>query len=153
MNGTAQGNKRVDYVPGISSTRLADIPFIDGNKQQILQGIQKNVQWVAKAQYLLFTSTYEHESQTIDVLKAEFPFPVYAIGPTIPFFDLAENISLASHDDSDLNYLEWLDCQPRSSVLYEATSHFLVLKRMNLQPVCEIAVPDSCGWRAVKLVG
>jgi UDP:flavonoid glycosyltransferase YjiC (YdhE family) len=127
MNGTAQGNKRVDYVPGISSTRLADIPFVDGNKQQILQGIQKNVQWVAKAQYLLFTSTYEHESQTIDVLKAEFPFPVYAIGPTIPFFDLAENISLASHDDSDLNYLEWLDCQPRSSVLYISMGSYISL--------------------------
>ncbi|XP_062172568.1 UDP-glycosyltransferase 87A1-like [Alnus glutinosa] len=122
---SAKGNERVDYIPGISSTRLVDIPFIDGNKQQMLQRIQKSIQWVAKAQYLLFTSTYELESQAIDVLKAEFPFPVYAIGPTIPFFDLAENVSLASHDDSDLNYLEWLDCQPRSSVLYISMGSFL----------------------------
>jgi UDP:flavonoid glycosyltransferase YjiC (YdhE family) len=125
LYATAKGNERVDYIPGISSTRLVDLPFIDGNKQQMLQRIQKSIQWVAKAQYLLFTSTYELESQAIDVLKAEFPFPVYAIGPTIPFFDLAENISLASHDDSDLNYLEWLDCQPRSSVLYISMGSFL----------------------------
>jgi UDP:flavonoid glycosyltransferase YjiC (YdhE family) len=125
LYATAKGDERVDYVPGISSTRLVDIPFIDGNKQQMLQRIQKFVPWVTKAQYLLFASTYELESQVIDVLKAKFSFPVYAIGPTIPFLDLAENFSQANSDDSDLNYFEWLDCQPRSSVLYISMGSFL----------------------------
>ena len=125
MYATAKGDERVDYVPGISSTRLVDLPFIDGNKQQMLQRIQKFIPWVTKAQYLLFTSTYELESQVIDVLKAKFSFPVYAIGPTIPFLDLAENFSQANSDDSDLNYFEWLDCQPRSSVLYISMGSFL----------------------------
>jgi len=81
---------------------------------------------LSKAQYLLFTSIYELESQAIDVLKAEFSFPVYDIGPTIPFFNLGKNFSLAS-DNSDLNYLEWLDCQPRSSVLYISMGSYLSL--------------------------
>ncbi|XP_059430671.1 UDP-glycosyltransferase 87A1-like [Corylus avellana] len=122
---SAKGDERVAYIPGISSTRLVDVPFIDGNKQQMLQRIQKFVPWVTKAQYLLFTSTYELESQVIEIIKAEFPFPVYAIGPTIPFLDVAENFSQANFDDSDLNYFEWLDCHPRSSVLYISMGSFL----------------------------
>jgi hypothetical protein len=127
MHAKARGEERVDYIPGISSTRLVDLlPSLnDGSNLQLLHRFLEAFSWLSKAQYLLFTSIYELESQANDVLKAEFPFPVYAIGPTIPFLDLAENISLASHDDSDLNYLEWLDCQPRSSVLYISMGSFL----------------------------
>jgi hypothetical protein len=78
------------------------------------------IPWVAKAQYLLFTSTYELESQAIDVLKAEFPFPVYSIGPTIPYFELGEN-------NVSVDYIEWLDCQPKTSVVYISMGSVLSL--------------------------
>jgi hypothetical protein len=124
---TAESNERVDYIPGISSTRVLDLPLIDGKQEQMLQSIQKLIPWVTKAQYFLLPSTYELESEAIDVLKAEFPFPVYAIGPSIPYFELGGNFgnfSLAS-DDSDLDYFQWLDCQPRNSVLYISMGSFL----------------------------
>ncbi|XP_059451555.1 UDP-glycosyltransferase 87A1-like [Corylus avellana] len=121
---SAKGNERVNYIPGISSTRVVDLPLIDGKQEKMLQSFQKLIPWVTKAQYFLFPSTYELESEAIDVLKAEFPFPVYAIGPSIPYFELGENFSLAS-GDSDLNYFEWLDCQPRNSVLYISMGSFL----------------------------
>jgi UDP:flavonoid glycosyltransferase YjiC (YdhE family) len=117
---TAKGDERVDYIPGISSTRLVDLPLIDGNNQKLLQRILKMIPWVAKAQYLLFTSTYELESQAIDVLKAEFPFPVYSIGPTIPYFELGEN-------NVSVDYIEWLDCQPKTSVVYISMGSVLSL--------------------------
>jgi hypothetical protein len=98
---TAKGDERVDYIPGISPTRLVDLPLIDGKYQQLLQRILiKLIPWVAKTQ-----------SEAIDVLKAKFPFPVYSIGPTIPYFELGEN-------NVSVDYIEWLDCQPTTSVVY-----------------------------------
>ncbi len=88
--------------------------------QEISQRILEALTWVSKTQYLLCTSIYELESTTIDFLKAEFSFPVYAMGPAIPYFDLGENTNNSNH-----NYLNWLDCQPRSSVLYISMGSFL----------------------------
>lgn len=96
-----------------------DIPF-DGRNQELTDWSLEIFSWVSKAQYLLFTAIYELESKAIDVLKENFSFPVYAMGPTIHDFDLGENTNL-----SDNNYLHWLDCQPKSSVLYISMGSFL----------------------------
>ena len=96
-----------------------DIP-LDGRNQETTDWLLEIFSWVSKAQYLLFTSIYELESKAIDVLKENFSFPVYAMGPTIHDFDLGENTNL-----SDNNYLHWLDCQPKCSVLYISMGSFL----------------------------
>lgn len=96
-----------------------DIPF-DGRNQELTDWSLEIFSWVSRAQYLLFTAIYELESKAIDVLKENFSFPVYAMGPTIHDFDLGENTNL-----SDNNYLHWLDCQPKSSVLYISMGSFL----------------------------
>ncbi|XP_059430670.1 UDP-glycosyltransferase 87A1-like [Corylus avellana] len=115
---SAKGDEQVDYIPGISSTRLVDLlASSNGSNLQITHRLLEAFSWLSKAQYLLLTSLYELESQAIDVLKSEFPFPVYAVAPAIPYLDVAENSPQAS-DDSDPNYFEWLDSQPRSSVVY-----------------------------------
>ncbi|XP_075634763.1 UDP-glycosyltransferase 87A1-like [Castanea sativa] len=111
--------ERVEYIPGISSTRRVDIP-LDGRNQEMTDWLLEIFSRVSKAQYLLFTAIYELESKAIDVLKEKFSFPVYAMGPTIHDFDLGENTNL-----SDNNYLHWLDCQPKSSVLYISMGSFL----------------------------
>ncbi|KAM3739985.1 hypothetical protein ACB098_08G064800 [Castanea mollissima] len=111
--------ERVEYIPGISSTRRMDIP-LDNRNQEMTDWVLEIFSWVSKAQYLLFTAIYELESKAIDVLKENFSFPVYAMGPTIHDFDLGENTNL-----SDNNYLHWLDCQPKSSVLYISMGSFL----------------------------
>ncbi|KAB1202239.1 UDP-glycosyltransferase 87A1 [Morella rubra] len=118
------GAERVDCIPGISFSRLVDDPLMDKSKQRMLQSMLKIISSVTNAQYLLFASIYELESQAIDDLKPEFSFPISSIGPTIPYIDLGENSFLGT-DHSDLSYLEWLDCQPRSSVLYISMGSFL----------------------------
>ena len=128
---SAKSEEHVDYIPGISSIQLVNFPF-DARNQQAMQRILEVFSWVNKAQYLLLTSIYELESKVFDVLKAKFSFPVYAMGQIIPNFDFGEN---TNHNDN--NYLHWLDCQPRSSVLYISMGSFL---SVSIAQMDEIAV-------------
>ncbi|PQM41085.1 hypothetical protein Pyn_02027 [Prunus yedoensis var. nudiflora] len=42
-----RGNERVDYIPGVSSTRLVDLPhFMDGSFSNILSHIHEDFSWV-----------------------------------------------------------------------------------------------------------
>ena len=92
MHSIANGNELVDYIPGISSIRLVDLPSsIVLRNQKMLNRILEAFSWVTKTQYLLFNSTYKLESQAIDVLKADLPMPIYTVGPTIPYFNLGKN--------------------------------------------------------------
>ncbi|KAK8645697.1 hypothetical protein V6N13_119520 [Hibiscus sabdariffa] len=86
-----QGSELVDYIPGLTPTRLADLPTIfHVNDQQVLSLVLDCVSSMPKARYLLFTSVYELESRVIDAFKETLPFPVYAIGPSVPYLDLEE---------------------------------------------------------------
>ncbi|CAK7330425.1 unnamed protein product [Dovyalis caffra] len=115
---SAKGNEIADYIPGVSPFRLLDVPsFIFASNQYMLHRTLDLVSWIPKAQYLLLSSIYELESQVIQALKAEISIPVYTIGPAIPTLELRDNSS-SSSNDSELNYLQWLDCQPESSVIY-----------------------------------
>jgi hypothetical protein len=109
----------VDYIPGVSSTPLLDFPgFIAGKVPSILGHILDAFSWVPKAQYLLFPSIYELETQVIDVLRSAFSLPIYTIGPLIPRFE-------ANDHPSGVDHLQWLDSQPCSSVLYISMGSFL----------------------------
>ena len=79
---------------------------------------------VPKAQYLLLTSVYGLEPQASDTLNAIFPFPVYPIGPAIPYLELEHNSSITRTHNIP-NYLQWLDSHPASSVLYISLGSFL----------------------------
>ncbi|KAJ0084452.1 hypothetical protein Patl1_31013 [Pistacia atlantica] len=113
-----RGEERVDYIPGVSSTRLMDFPsLISGNESYILQQFHRIISWVHKAQYLLFTSIYELEPYAIDALRAKFQIPIYTVGPAVPWFKIEDNSSLSPRHN-EINYTEWLNSQPNSSVLY-----------------------------------
>ncbi|VVA16494.1 PREDICTED: UDP-glycosyltransferase [Prunus dulcis] len=100
-----RGNERVDYIPGVSSTRLVDLPhFMDGSFPNILRHIHEDFSWVPKAQYLLFPSIYELETQVLDVLRAKFSLP-------------------------------WLDSQPCSSVLYISMGSFLSVSSAQMDEI------------------
>ncbi|XP_058747921.1 UDP-glycosyltransferase 87A1-like [Vicia villosa] len=113
-----KGDERVNYIPGVSSTRLAELPSFQNKrmKQMLLKGFE----WFHKAQCLLFTSIYELESQAIDTLKSKLSIPIYTIGHTIPYISLKYNPKLYT----DNSYFEWLDSQPIGSVLYIAQGSF-----------------------------
>ncbi|KAK1589112.1 hypothetical protein Q3G72_030587 [Acer saccharum] len=134
-----RGHEIVDYIPGLPPTRLANLPtiFYQTSKQNLHRALE-GVGEVSKAHYLFFTSVYELETQVIDSLQAEFPFPVYAIGPTIPYSQLNQSDSAASPTTS-LNspnyYLQWLDSQPAGSVLYVSLGSFLSVSRTQMDEI------------------
>ncbi|KAF4359223.1 hypothetical protein F8388_005332 [Cannabis sativa] len=131
-----RGHELVDYIPGIRSTRLSDISenFFEKEDSKTMKIMLDAVSKVSQAQYFVSSSVYELESQLFDVLKPKFPFPIYPIGPltTIndPQFHLESN-----------NYIEWLDSQPQSSVLYISFGSFLSVSKTQLDEIV-------CGIRA-----
>ncbi|XP_028804900.1 UDP-glycosyltransferase 87A1-like [Neltuma alba] len=130
VNALEVGHKRVDYVPGISSTRLVDFPLSDGSfpSRRILQLGLKALSCVPKVQYLLFPTIYELETEAINVLKSEFSLPIYPIGPTIP------NSNLLS-STSEETYFQWLGKQPACSVLYISQGSFLSVSNPQIEEV------------------
>ena len=126
---SVKSEEHVNYILGISFTLLVNIPF-RGRNQQMTQRFLEAFSWVTKAQYLLFIAIYEFESKVFDVLKVEFSFPVYAMGPIVLNFDFGEN---TNHRDN--NYLHWLDCQPRSSVLYISMGSFLSVSSAQMDEI------------------
>ncbi|XP_050109313.1 UDP-glycosyltransferase 87A1-like [Malus sylvestris] len=135
-----RGDEVIDYIPGISTTRIADLPTIlYGNDRQLLHRAMETISSMYKAQYILSTSIYELESQVFDNLKAKLPIPVYPIGPTIPYFQLSESSSIL-HDG--LSYLHWLDSQPKASVLYISMGSFLSVSQTQMDELV-FGVRDS----------
>lgn len=118
--GIERGSEIVDYIPGVSEIRLADMPtFFSGDGLKVLGSVVKSVLSVDKSQFLISTSVYDLESSVIDALKAKFPFPVYTIGPSAPYFEPRTD------SDSPPPYLRWLNSQPEGSVLYVSQGSFL----------------------------
>ncbi|KAL6979046.1 7-deoxyloganetin glucosyltransferase [Sarracenia purpurea var. burkii] len=141
-----RGKEVVDYIPGIPSICIADLPTIyygDGLKSlhRALEAIAR----VRKAQYLLFTSIYELEAPIIDSLKATFPIPIYSIGPAIPYLRLGHDSSLFKDEINGINYLQWLDSQPKASVLYISQGSFLSVSRAQMDEI--IAGVNKSGVR------
>ncbi|PSR95036.1 UDP-glycosyltransferase [Actinidia chinensis var. chinensis] len=122
-----RGNELVEYIPGIPPTRIADLPTIFyGDGLKVLHRALEAVSLVPKAQYLLITSVYELEAHTIDSLRKTIPIPFYAIGPAIPYFKL---------EDNDNNYVQWLNSQPKSSVLYISQGSFLSISKAQMDEI------------------
>ncbi|XP_021279160.1 UDP-glycosyltransferase 87A1-like [Herrania umbratica] len=134
--------KRVDYIPGVSSTSLLDLPgFNGGIYPVILKQILCCISCVGKAQYLLLPSIYELESQSIDALKAEFSFPIYTVGPAIPCSKPGDK-SCSSPSQVESDCLHWLDRQPSNSVLYVSLGSFLSVSSAQLDEITA-ALQDS----------
>ncbi|KAH7542761.1 hypothetical protein FEM48_Zijuj02G0109000 [Ziziphus jujuba var. spinosa] len=132
-----RGQEVIEYIPGISRTRIVDLPtMFHGNGRKTLGRALEAANGVSKAKYLLFTSAYELESQVIDALKAKISIPVYPVGPSIPYFLLEnENTSLGGHDRPKPKYLQWLDSQPERSVLYISMGSFLSVSNAQLDEI------------------
>ncbi|KAE8039344.1 hypothetical protein FH972_011765 [Carpinus fangiana] len=127
------GDELVDYIPGVSATRVIDLPTVITPK--LLHRCLEGVSLVSKAHYLLFTSIRELEHEAVDTLKAKFSFPVYPIGPAIPYFELQKNSSLIDGHIHGVNYLRWLDCQSIDSVLYISLGSFLSVSSAQIDEI------------------
>ncbi|CAH2060061.1 unnamed protein product [Thlaspi arvense] len=121
----------VDYIPGLSPTRLRDLPQIFyGYTHQVFNKFKPCFDELSKAKYLLFPSAYELEPKAIDFFTSKFDFPVYATGPLIPF----EQLSLGN-DGGEPDYIQWLDKQPESSVLYISQGSFLSVSEAQMEEI------------------
>nr|WIW42807.1 UDP-glycosyltransferase [Nicotiana tabacum] len=134
--------EQVDYIPGIPSIRVLDLPTpFHGKGQELLDVTMEIFSTVSKAQYLLFTSVYELESSVIDALKQKFTVPVYPIGPAIPYFTSEKDPSSTTSVDEP-EYIKWLNAQPNDSVLYISQGSFLSASRAELDEIAA-GVHDS----------
>ncbi|XP_015583129.2 UDP-glycosyltransferase 87A1 [Ricinus communis] len=135
-----------ENIPGISSSNLAELRAIfRRNDLRVLQLALECISKVHKARYLLFTSVYELEAKAIDTLKATFPFPVYSIGPAIPYLQLEASSSGANYSHNSPDYQKWLDCQPEGSVLYISLGSFLSVSRTQMDEM--VAGLQDCSVR------
>ncbi|XP_073318109.1 UDP-glycosyltransferase 87A1-like [Primulina huaijiensis] len=133
-----RGEERVDYIPGIASIRLADIPSIIHMKdQRVLDLALRVFPNVRRARYLLFTSISDLELNVIDVLKQEFAFPIYTFGPAIPYFNLEKATYFSTNQDEHDNYFNWLNSQPSSSVLYVSLGSFLSVSSVQMDEIAD----------------
>ncbi|XP_062085635.1 UDP-glycosyltransferase 87A1-like [Humulus lupulus] len=121
-----RGHEIVDYIPGIPTICVKDLPMILDRK--VLNIAKEDTSRVSKAQFLLLTSVYKLESQVFDALKDKFPFPVYPIGPSIP------NLQLQTCFDR-ADYFKWLDSHPQGSVLYISLGSFLSVSTPQLNEI------------------
>ncbi|XP_057954262.1 UDP-glycosyltransferase 87A1-like [Malania oleifera] len=138
------GDERVDYLPGISPTRIADLPTIlEGDGDWLLPLVLEVMTWVPKSQYVLFTSVYELEARVFDALKPKLRFPIYPIGPIIPHFEPPHNPTNSDSDSdsnsnstqNEANIFQWLDSQPKDSVLYVSLGSFLSVSDAQLEEI------------------
>ncbi|KAJ4725502.1 UDP-glycosyltransferase [Melia azedarach] len=124
----------VDKIPEVSSKQVADLQtIVHGISRRVAELALETLSWVPKTKYLLFNSVYELEAEVYVTVKAKFPFPVYPIGPAIPYLEY-DNSSL-SISPSDSNHLEWLDHQPTGSVLYVSPGSFLSISSKQMDEI------------------
>ncbi|KAI3864406.1 hypothetical protein MKX03_028442 [Papaver bracteatum] len=121
----------IDYIPGVSPTRFADMPLLPRVNEPCYPAMVPFTM-LDKVHCLLIATFYEIEPQVTDSLKAILPFPTYTIGPSIPnitatnehhqhiYVKKEESSSGKYISNKEHYYLEWLDSQPVSSVLYIA---------------------------------
>ncbi|KAL5707433.1 7-deoxyloganetin glucosyltransferase [Ranunculus cassubicifolius] len=128
-----RGNEVVDYIPGVASTRLADLPTIfSGRGKQVLGDALDAISCSKKAQSIMFTSFEELELQVITSLKNILQVPVYSVGPLIPHTTLD-----STANDNLEDYFGWLDSQPAESVLYISLGSFLSVSREQMEEIIQ----------------
>ncbi|KAI3461681.1 hypothetical protein Pfo_018344 [Paulownia fortunei] len=129
-----QGKEQlVNYIPGVPSMGIADLPTpLHSKGGEVLPRVLEAIRLVPKAQYLLFTSVYELESQVLDALRQRLSLKIYSLGLAIPYYNIRNsNPSIEEKPD----YLKWLDAQPLGSVLYISQGSFLSVSNAQLDEI------------------
>ncbi|CAO2815908.1 unnamed protein product [Amaranthus hypochondriacus] len=148
-----RGDERVDYIPGIGSTRLADLPLaFHSYRKRMLDLMRDAMSCMPKANFIILRTLYELEGTAIDAMKdIVSSTPIYPIGPAIILPNLSST-SLSNNTQAndqfindEPNYIKWLNSHNDSSVLYVAFGSHLApsIEQMKelAHGVCESGVP------------
>ncbi|KAG2592367.1 UDP-glycosyltransferase 87A2-like [Panicum virgatum] len=116
--------------PTLSSIKCSDIKVFRSWELPMKRAAQvfSNVR---KAQCVLFTSFYELEAGSIDGISQVLPCPIYTLGPSIP------HTPPEGESDKILRekYSDWLDAQPKNSVLYVSFGSLVSMPSSQLEEV------------------
>ncbi|XP_010510403.1 PREDICTED: UDP-glycosyltransferase 87A2-like [Camelina sativa] len=127
------GDEVLDYVPGLSPTKLRDLPPIfEGYSHVLFKKAKLCFDELPGAKCLLFTTACELEPKAIEAFTSKLDIPVYAIGPSIPFEELC-----VGNEGSDPDYIRWLDEQPEGSVIYISQGSFLSVSEVQMDEIVE----------------
>lgn len=122
--------EQVESIAGMSSSNVEELRTIfHRDDPRVLELALDCISRVPQAQYLLFTSVNEFEPQVFDSLRAIYNFPVYPIGPAIPYLELVEDSCETK------SYLQWLDSQQTGSVLYISLGSFLSVSNTQMDEI------------------
>ncbi|KAK6122152.1 hypothetical protein DH2020_044103 [Rehmannia glutinosa] len=130
-NGSAI-EQLVNYIPGVPPIKFTDLPTPFHSKgHEVLPRALEAIKLTQKAQYLLFTSVYELESQVLESLRQKLHLiKIYSLGLAIPY-----NFNI-THQNSKPDYImKWLDAQPPCSVLYISQGSFLFVSNAQLDEI------------------
>ncbi|KAF0903801.1 hypothetical protein E2562_029906 [Oryza meyeriana var. granulata] len=70
----------------------------------------------------------------MDVLRQELPYPVFSVGPCIPYTSLQAGEHHAGREEEE-PYMAWLDSQPVGLVLYVSLGSFLSVSNAQLDEI------------------
>lgn len=116
--------------PALSSVKCSDIKVFRSWELPMKRVVQvfSNVR---KAQCVIFTSFYELESGAINGISQVLPCPVYTFGPSIPHMPPEGNSDKIQHE----KYSDWLDAQPKKSVMYVSFGSYVSMPSSQLEEV------------------
>ncbi|KAL8147988.1 hypothetical protein AgCh_005353 [Apium graveolens] len=133
LNLSEQGDNKIDYIPGVPSTHILDLPTtFYGKGEEVLYICLEAVSCAQKSNYLLFTSMPELEQQVINTLKSELFLPIYTIGLAIPYLQIKKKYC---NKQVVPGYIRWLNKQAENSVLYISQGSFLSLSDDQLKEI------------------
>ncbi|KAL2239216.1 UNVERIFIED_CONTAM: UDP-glycosyltransferase 87A2 [Sesamum indicum] len=92
---------------------------------------------VPRAKFLIFSSIHQLEPQVIDALKQQSPYSIYNIGPAASYHRLNYicSNSLTIPHQENIDYMQWLGCQPPGSVLYVSFGSFLSVSAAQMDEI------------------
>ncbi|KAL7154222.1 hypothetical protein ABFS83_04G221400 [Erythranthe nasuta] len=138
---SVNGDGIVDYIPGLSPIRAADLPLVLRDKEIITMLEKALPHHTEYSKHLVFSSIHHLESKVFEALNQESPFSIFNIGPTTSYQTLKNilnNNNQTPNDETNNNvnsYLEWLNDQPPRSVLYVSLGSFLTVSSAQLDEI------------------
>lgn len=132
VDESERGHEHIDYIPGIPSLTIADMPMVFHAKYgEMFKGLIPNpLEVTKKANYVLLSTIYELESKVIDALRSKIQIPIYTCGLNIPYSQIEPNLESYGY-----GLINWLDSKPLGSVMYVSFGSYLPVSSAEMDEI------------------